>query len=291
MLKRVRWRGSELFIYPTFKGLVSEGEELEEALGLIGPEAVAVALSDRELAEVRFALRSEAGDAPEANEDYVPESEGMRRALTRGKVEPEDGEGEGDDEEDGDEDADGMSEELDMPAGVVSREDVERARDEPFHPDIVAADAAAFSDQVFISDTDMAYSRKLASFGDVELPPPSYLEAVRWADRGEVPLLAIDLTDDEYTQVFVDHVTYWQLVRHSGKVKGMRRYKARDPSDLAAEWDRRVRSIKGFDVLERERARKMGMELADLLGRYRKVLVVIDVPRVEETLQVLADQA
>lgn len=278
-------------MYPTYKGLVSEGDELEEALGLVAPEAVAVALSDRELAEVRFALSSEDGGEAAAEVDYVPESETMRRALERGRVEPEDEDG-GDDEDDAeDEGEEGMPEELEMPAGVVSREDVERARSEPFHPDIVAADAAAFSDQVFISDTDMAYSRKLASFGDVELPPPSFVEAVRWADGGQVPLLAIDLTDDEYTQVFVDHVTYWQLVRHSGRVKSMRRYRARGPADLASEWDRRVRSVKGFGVIERERERKMGMELAGLLGRHRRVLAVIDVARVDGTLEVLAGQA
>ncbi len=254
-----------------------------------------MALSDRELAEVRFALRAEEGGEDAATEgDYVPESEGMRRALARGKVEPEDEEGDEEDEDGGEGDAEGegeVPEELEMPAGVVSREDVERARDEPFHPDIVAADAAAFSDQVFISDTDMAYSRKLASFGDVEMPPPSFMEAVRWSDRGEVPLRSIDLTDDEYTQVFVDHVSYWQLVRHSGRVKSMRRYKARSPADLASEWDRRMRALKGFDVIERERERKMGMELADLLGRHKKVLAVIDVARVDGALRVLADQA
>jgi hypothetical protein len=273
---------------------VVEGEEVEEAYRLLEPQVVCVSLSDRELAEVRYALREEGEDDPAAEEDYVPESATMRRALGLRTVEPGEDEGEEDDGDEGDDDDrgddEGMPEELEMPAGVVSREEVERAIDEPFHPDIMAADAAAAGDQVFISDTDMAYSRKLATFGDVELPPPSFMAAVRAADRDRLPISPIDLNDDEYTQVFVDHVTYWQLVKHSRKVRSMRRYKARSPTDLAHEWDRRIRSIKGFEVLERERERKMAIELADHLREHDRVLVVIDAMRVQGVLDRLAEE-
>ena len=269
---------------------MSEGDEVEEAYDLLEPGSICVSLSDRELAEVRMALRDEGEEDPAAEDDYVPESDGMRRMLGVGTVEPEDeegGEDDGDDDED-DEEGDGIPDELEMPAGVVSRDDVEKAIDEPFHPDLVAADSAAAGDQVFISDTDMAYSRKLATFGDVELPPPSFMAAVRSADRARVPIHPIDLNDDEYTLVFVDNVTYWQLVKHSRKVKSMRKYKARSPTDMATEWDRRIRSIKGFAVLERERERKMAMELADQLAKHDLVLAVIDTMRVEGILEHLS---
>lgn len=280
---------------------MAEGEEVDEAYRLLEPQAVCVSLSDRELAEVRYALREEGEEDPAAEDDYVPESPAMRRALGVGPVEPEegeedegDGEGDGDEMEEGDDAEDGdkgeVPDELDMPAGVVPREEVERAMDEPFHPDLVAADSAAAGDQVFISDTDMAYSRKLATFGDVELPPPSFMAAVRAADRDRVDVSPIDLNDDEYTLVFVDHVTYWQLVKHSRKVRSMRRYKARSPTDLAEEWDRRVRSIKGFTVLERERERKMAIELADHLKEHERVLAVIDAMRVPGVLDRLAEE-
>jgi len=293
---------------------VSEGEEVEEAFSLLKPGSVCVSLSDRELAEVRWSLREEGEEDPRASDDYIPESDDMKRMLGVGTIEPEDEggdddedddeDGEGDDEEgedgdgdddegddnDGDDGGDGIPDELDMPAGVVSREEVEKAIDEPFHPDLVAADAAAAGDQVFISDTDMAYSRKLATFGDVELPPPSFMAAVRSADRERVPLHDIDLNDDEYTLVFVDNVTYWQLIKHSRKVKSMRRYKARNPSDMATEWDRRIRSIKGFKVLERERERKMAMELADQLAKHDRVLAVIDTMRVSGILELLTKE-
>ena len=295
-MKKVKFGERELYIYPTLKGLVEEGVEVEEAYRLLEPKVVCLSLSDRELWEVRQALRTEGEDDPAAEEDYVPESAEMRRMLGVGAVEPED---EGDDQDDGgdeddegedEDDGDDLPDEVEVPAGVVAREDVEKALDEPFHPDLVAADAAAAGDQVFISDTDMAYSRKLATFGDVELPPPAFMEAVRMADRDGVAVSPIDLSDDEYTLVFVDHVSYWQLVKHSRKVRSMRRYRAQSPDDLAEEWDRRIRSIRGFAVLERERERKMAIELADTLKEHDKVLAVVDAMRVPGLLEELGKE-
>ena len=272
----------KLYVYPTLKGLVKEGKEVREAFKRIGPDVVCLSLSDREVAEVRLSLKEER----QSEEDYIPESR---------RVEPIDDDEEGDDEDDGDEDEDDEEpdedEEVTTPAGIVPRRVVAEALDEPFHPDIVAADAAARSDQIFISDTDMTYSRKLAAFGDVELPPPAFMEAVRAADRAGVPVEPIDLDDDQYTRVFCDHVSYWQLVRHSRRVKRMRRgLRARSPEEMAMEWDRRVRVLKGFDIVERERERRMAAGLVGMLERHKKVLAIIDLPRVGGTLEELASR-
>jgi hypothetical protein len=248
---------------------------------------VCLSVSDRELAEVRLALREE---GEEVTDDYIPES---HRLLVPQEDEPDppvDGEGPEEDLDDGEEEIEGPSE-VETPAGIVPSKVVHKALDEPFHADLVAADPAALSDQIFVSDTDMMYSRKLAAFGDVELPPPAFVEAVRLADRSDVPVESIDLTDDEYTLVFVDHVSYWQLVRHSRKVRNMRRrLRASNPRDLMEQWDRRLRELKGFAVLEGEREKKMAASLVGLLERHRTILAIIDHPRIDGTLKELASR-
>lgn len=272
-------------MYSTLKGLSKEGKEVREAFRSLKPDAVCVSLSDRELAEVRFAL-AEGGEGDDR--EYVPESRRRVKAY-------EDSEMEGDEEEleDGEGDEDEELDEVEPeavpgPSGMVSTRDVHDALDEPFHPDLVAADAGAMGDRIFVSDSDMTYSKKLAVFGDVELPPPSFAEAVRLADRAGVPIVPVDLTDNEYTIVFCDHVSYWQLVRHSKRVRSMRRLRARSPEELMTLWDRRIRSLKGFDVLEGERELKMATTLVEVLERHATVLAVIDMPRVEGTLRELA---
>ena len=278
MLKSVTIGDRKLYVYPTLKGLVKEGEEVGEIYSITKPDVLCVSLSDRELAEVMFAIRDADGYEPPS--DYTPESDSLQRILGgRGE------EGEGDDDE---EEGDGLPDEIEVPAGIVSREMVDEALDEPFAPDLMAVDAAAKGDQIFISDSDMAYSKKLATFGDVELPPPAYVESVRLAEQDEVPIVDIDLSDDEYTLIFIDHVTYWQLVSQSRKIKGMRkRLKTSTPEEMAKQWDARIRSIKGFEFLERERERKMAAGLLDQLDKHSKVLAIIDLVRVDGTLKEL----
>jgi len=81
-----------------------------------------------------------------------------------------------------------------------------------------------------------------------------------------------------------------------GRVNGVpgarakEQHKARNPSDMATEWDRRIRSIKGFKVLEGERERKMAMELADQLAKHDRVLAVIDTMRVAGILELLTKE-
>ena len=271
MLKSVVVGDRKLYVYPTLKGLVAEGEEVMEAYDLIKPDVLCVSLSDRELAEVRMVIRKEGGYEPE--HDYVPESEEMREMLGMG-----DGAGGIDDDD-----------EIEVPAGIATRAAVDEALDEPFAPDLVAADAAAKGDQIFISDSDMAYSQKLAAFGEVELPPPAFVEAVRKADGNKVKVLYIDLTEDEYTEVFIDQVTYWQLVSQSRKIKSMRkRLKSNTPNEMAEEWDARLRSIKGLDAVEKEREKKMAISLLEQLDQHSRVMAVIDHVRVEGTLDQLA---
>ncbi len=291
MLKSVTIGDRKLYVYPTLKGLSKEGEEVEDIYSLTKPDVLCVSLSDRELAEVMFAIRDADGYEPPA--DYTPESDSLKRILD-GRNEEGDGDG-GDKEEEGDRDDEeegetggGLPDEIEVPAGIVSREMVDEALDETFAPDLMAADSAAKSDQIFISDSDMAYSKKLATFGDVELPPPAFVESVRLADQDMVPIVDIDLSDDEYTLIFIDHVTYWQLVSQSRKIKGMRkRLKASTPEEMAKQWDARIRTIKGFEFLESERERKMAAGLLAQLDKHSTVLAIIDLVRVEGTLKEL----
>jgi len=288
-LKVITIGDRRLHIYPTVKGLVAEAGEVEEAFDRTKPTVVGLSVSPRELAEVRFALK---GDE-EPQGDYEPES---RRVEADEGGEDEEGdeevEGEGDEEVDEEDGTEGPSDDgapegptdddaISTPMGPVRRGEIKRAMDEPFAPDLMAADGATRGDRIFVSDSDMTFSRKLAAFGDVELPPPSFTAAVKRADARGVPVVALDLDDDEYTDVFVKRVTYWQLVRYSRAVRGLRKMKAAGPEGLARAWDARVRRLKGFAVLEHERERKVATSLARLVEAHPRVLAVVDLPLVD----------
>jgi hypothetical protein len=302
VLKVVKVRGRRAYVYPTTKGLVREAGEVAKAFARVRPTAVGLSLSDRELAEVRLALGHDAG--PEGEGGAGPHDDGTKGAGEErhvGDVARDTADGGQEDDgrdpdadvgaEGGGVDVEGADDMLEMPGGMVGREDVEEAMEEPFAPDLMAADSAARGDRVFVSDTDMTYSRKLAAFGDVELPPPAFREAVARADAAGAEVACLDLDDDAYTEAFVEHVTYWQLLRHSRTIRGMRRMPASGPEALALEWDRRVRAIKGFAAVERARERAIAAGLLSLLARHQRVLVVLDLPLVEGVLAQLKRQA
>jgi hypothetical protein len=277
VLKVVTVGGRKIYIVPTVKGLVKEADEVRAAFEKVRPTAVGLSLSDRELAEIKFSME----EVPE--HDYVPEARiEQGGAEEEAAAEDEDAAADDDDaEEAGDEEKGPGSSEVETPMGPIRRDELKAAMDEPFAPDLMAADAATKGDRVFVSDTDMTFARKLAAFGDVELPPPSFREAFERATAKGVEVVTLDLDDDEYTTIFCDHVTYWQLVRHARVIKRMRRMRASGPEDLAKQWDGRIRRIPGFGVLEREREKRIAHALIGLMGRSERVLAVVDLPLVE----------
>ena len=282
MLKVVTVGGRKAYIVPTVKGLVREADVVREAFEKVRPTAVGLSVSERELAEIRFAME----EVPQ--HDYVPEAR-IEQGQT-GEDEEEEDEGEDgaadDDEDEGSGDGPGEGErpgcvEVATPMGPMRRDELKAALDEPFAPDLMAADSATKGDRVFVSDTDMTFARKLAAFGDVELPPPSFREAVERAAAAGVVVVTLDLDDDEYTTIFCDHVTYWMLVRHARVIRRMRRMRATGAEDLATQWDARVRRIPGFAVIEREREKRIAHALIALMGRSERVLAVVDLSLVE----------
>jgi len=276
VLKVVTVGDRKVYIVPTVKGLVKEAEEVRTAFEKVHPTAVGLSVSERELAEIRFSME----EVPQ--HDYVPEAHLEQGEVEEGEEEDEDGAADDDEEDEGREGEEGPGcVEVATPMGPMRRDELKAAMDEPFAPDIMAADAATKGDRVFVSDTDMTFARKLAAFGDVELPPPSFREAVERASAAGVEVVTLDLDDDEYTTIFCDHVTYWQLVRHARTVKRMRRMRASGPEALATQWDARVRRIPGFAVLEREREKRIAHALIGLMGRSERVLAVVDLPLVE----------
>jgi len=282
VLKVVTVGDRKVYIVPTVKGLVKEAEEVRAAIEKVRPTSVGLSISERELGEIRFSME----EVPE--HDYVPEArlaQGKDAELER-EVEAGAADDDDDDEEGADDGGAGAGEgpgraEIATPLGPMRRDELKAALDEPFAPDLLAADPATKGDRVFVSDTDMTFARKLAAFGDVELPPPSFREAVERATAKGVEVVTLDLDDDEYTTIFCDHVTYWMLVRHARVIRRMRRMRASGPEDLARQWDGRIRRIPGFGVIERERERRIAHALIALMGRSERVLAVVDLPLVE----------
>jgi hypothetical protein len=127
------------------------------------------------------------------------------------------------------------------------------------------------------------YAEGLAQFGPISLPPPSLLTAASAARERGVPLEALDLPEETYTETFTDEVSTWQLFWNTRREKKL----ARNPPDAASArdyamaWDRERRKSDGLARLEAKRELHMASRLRDLAADNDRVLAVVETARVD----------
>jgi hypothetical protein len=135
----------------------------------------------------------------------------------------------------------------------------------------------------FLSNYEEIYARKLAEYGEVKVPPPCYEEALRICHENEIPAEAIDMDDMLFADVFCDSVSSWDLIRHSLRVKKLKRmrFRAESAREFIMEWDREINKLKGFKNLESKREDHMARRITTLTGQYKRILCIMELQRAE----------
>jgi hypothetical protein len=136
---------------------------------------------------------------------------------------------------------------------------------------------------LFLSTSDLVFTRHLTRWGDVEAPPPSFQEAVRLAHAGGIEVMAADFDDEQYTDVFLKEVSAFSLVRQGRRLRKLakRRFKAKSAHEFAIEWDGAVTRIRGYAQVERAREAKVGQGVAGAAARHPRVMAVVELERLE----------
>ncbi|UCF07861.1 MAG: hypothetical protein JSW28_09510, partial [Thermoplasmata archaeon] len=135
----------------------------------------------------------------------------------------------------------------------------------------------------FLSNYEEIYAKKLASFGEVKVPPPCYEAAMKLCLRDSIRVVPIDMDDLYYADVFCENVSTWDLIRHSLRVKKLMRkkFKAKTAEEFVLEWDKEINKLKGFRNLETKREEYMANELARLAQEHERILCVMEMQRAE----------
>jgi hypothetical protein len=134
---------------------------------------------------------------------------------------------------------------------------------------------------LFLSSSDLVFMRHLSKFGDVEMPAPSYQEVIRIGHKEGVPVEPIDFNDDEYTTVFLRHVSAFRLFRQGNRLRKLakRRFKAQDPEAFAAEWDSIMTGAKGYAEVERAREEKIASGIMRVAAGRARVMAIVELER------------
>ena len=177
--------------------------------------------------------------------------------------------------------------------GLVSEEEKVESAIAKLSPDVIGLSvskeqlAALRSKEAWedyeLSPLETAYKTLMQEFGEVKLPSPAFVKALEIAESSKVPVIPIDMNDNDYTEVYCQKVGAMDLVREGAFSKSVKRRKfdGASPESLAIDWDRRVNKAKGFRELEAERERHMARALVKLCSRYRTVLALVDCERAD----------
>jgi pheromone shutdown protein TraB len=138
-------------------------------------------------------------------------------------------------------------------------------------------------DEYDLSPLESAYATLMKEFGEVKLPSPAFLKALELAESSNIPVIPIDMNDNDYTEAYCQKVGTMDLVREGAFSKSVKRKKfdGTSPESLAIDWDRRVNKAKGFRELEAERERHMAQALVKMCAHYRIILALVDCERAE----------
>ena len=138
--------------------------------------------------------------------------------------------------------------------------------------------------EIDLSDYETIYAMKLKEFGEVAIPPPSYLEAFARAQILEIPLIALDMDDEQYADIYTDKVSIFDLIKHSLRKKRLmkKKFKTTNPEDFAIAWDNEMTKIYGYNEIEKEREKYMVKKLKKASSKEsKKMLVVMDIERMD----------
>ena len=129
-----------------------------------------------------------------------------------------------------------------------------------------------------LTSNEGAEVRGLVRFGEVRVPNPSVVEALRWASLRGLPVEPLDPGDDRAANLFAEHISYVELVRRTVRERRVARNPPTPstPDEFALAWDREVAPGAGSRSLAAARNRYLVRRARRLAGDHARVAVVID---------------
>ena len=134
-----------------------------------------------------------------------------------------------------------------------------------------------------LTATELSEVRGLSRFGEVRVPNPAFLEALRWGRGRGVEVTALDPDEEATASLFTEHIGYVELVRRTVREHRLGRAPPTPSSadSFALEWDRTIAGGRGsrrFAAARDEHLVGAARRLSEGRGR---VTVLVDRERFE----------
>lgn len=135
--------------------------------------------------------------------------------------------------------------------------------------------------EVPLAGIDEAYAQHLSRFGRVELPPPAYVRVVAIGLEWGIPLEAIDMPEEAFTETFTSNVGAIDLIRRGRRERRLAKHgvEADDAGEFARKWDETLLEVGGLRKVEEIREAHMADRLRAVCETEDRVLAVVDAVR------------
>lgn len=139
------------------------------------------------------------------------------------------------------------------------------------------------------SDVDSVYSYFLKNLGNIDMPDPSFTYLVDESKASNVPIIPLDMNDEDYSKVYCAHVSTLEFLKEKRVLKKAMKtnFDYSSPESFALQWDALINTIKGYQTMSSIREEYIAGEIKDV-AKYRKsFLVLLEYERLEGTMKFL----
>lgn len=114
-----------------------------------------------------------------------------------------------------------------------------------------------------MGDYEVIYGTILSKFGEVEIPPPIYTQAVKYGINRNVPMKGIDLDEDSFGGIYGDNFRIRDLVRYIRKKRRMmrREFNLNSPEEFVIDWKNEIETNPGIRKMEESRSAQICNEI------------------------------
>ena len=175
--------------------------------------------------------------------------------------------------------------------GLTSEIDTIKEALERYRPDAIGVPVTAAQvenlrhwnpdeQQADYSDFDLLYIREMSRFGKVVLPSPSHLYPVAAADASKIEIVALDMDDEKYAELYMENVKPTSLFFDSIlRKRWMRKSIEGNVDDVVLQLDAIGKHPDGMGVIEEKPDRHMAQGKLETASRHGTFLALVDFER------------
>ncbi|MEW5937709.1 MAG: hypothetical protein AB1665_07820 [Candidatus Thermoplasmatota archaeon] len=133
------------------------------------------------------------------------------------------------------------------------------------------------------SSEEEIYAEGLKEFGAVAKPPPAFLQAVRLSKTLGYTVKALDMPEEEFTEMYCAVVSSLDLLRMSLRRSRLARarFDLSSPDAFVLDLDRRIHRVRGLRRVDEERERYMAARCKELISDVPLGLALVELERAE----------